>query len=714
MHLLKIEKRTLKICIFTLLFFFGSEYADAGIVRRAPNNLGLTSYWTFNDGAGSKATDSSGSGYTGTLNGAVAVPTWTNGKFGKALLFDGTEDYVSGLPGWGRDENYTISMWFKSNSNHDGGLMDFEYFLDGSNFVAFKNSVVNNGKVDCWAYSYNAGVRTDFACGNTSYTINEWHNYVFVWTGGTTPTVSSYLDGVYVGQDNDNSLANFDWNASDMTATNRVGWICGYKWFNNCTSWNSYFNGYIDDVRTYSRALTAAEIQALYTNSTGVIRKGVSNNGLVGYWKLDDGAGTKAGDSSGNENTGTLTGSTWVNGKLGKALSMGGSTDYVDVGVGAGSLDQLGNTFTISAWIKTPTPTARMTIFSTGYSGTGPMFGTSANTPGGLEVYYPGIYVAYTGASLLAADTWQHVVYTRSGTGAGTHAFYINGVSQALASDTASNFSDTAVNKYIGYRASVLFNGQIDDVRVYRRALSASEVATMYGSGQTTRKEVSNLNLIGKWNFDEGTGTLADDSSGNGYNGTLTNAPTWTKGKVGKGLSFDGLNDYVTVASNSSLKYQGGNFSFAGWIYINSTETSGGYFFSKPWNGSGQYNYYLYTAANSTVTLNLHGASQDGLATLAELAPGVWYHIAFTLDSSRNIVLYVNGVSNRTATHGITDWTPSSGDANLPLAIGTLYPYGEGWGGVAGHAIDAKMDDIRVYGRTLTAGEIRTLYDIGR
>src|SRR3989344_4445776 len=60
--------------------------------------------------------------------------------------------------------------------------------------------------------------------------------------------------------------------------------------------------------------------------------------------------------------------------------------------------------------------------------------------------------------------------------------------------------------------------------------------------------------LIGYWNFDEGSGTIAEDSSGNGNTGTLVNGSTWTTGKVGSGaVSFDGVNDEVTMPHNSSL-----------------------------------------------------------------------------------------------------------------------------------------------------------------
>src|SRR3989442_10796696 len=60
-------------------------------------------------------------------------------------------------------------------------------------------------------------------------------------------------------------------------------------------------------------------------------------------------------------------------------------------------------------------------------------------------------------------------------------------------------------------------------------------------------------NPIAYWKFDDGSGTLAADSSGNGFNGTLVNGPLWVAGRIGQGLSFDGVDDYADVPSAPAL-----------------------------------------------------------------------------------------------------------------------------------------------------------------
>src|SRR3990167_9799803 len=69
--------------------------------------------------------------------------------------------------------------------------------------------------------------------------------------------------------------------------------------------------------------------------------------------------------------------------------------------------------------------------------------------------------------------------------------------------------------------------------------------------------------LVGYWTFDEGSGTTANDSSGNNNTGALINGPTWTTGKIGGALSFDGVDDRV---STGAFSIGSTNFSMSGWV----------------------------------------------------------------------------------------------------------------------------------------------------
>ncbi|MFA5813978.1 MAG: hypothetical protein WC862_05735, partial [Patescibacteria group bacterium] len=101
--------------VFSFFVLFGAlaivSPAYGAITIRPALNLGLVGYWAMDEGAGNKAYDQSGNWNTGTASGS---PAWADGKLGKALSFDGTDDYVS-IPSatyLQGNQNLTISLWF--------------------------------------------------------------------------------------------------------------------------------------------------------------------------------------------------------------------------------------------------------------------------------------------------------------------------------------------------------------------------------------------------------------------------------------------------------------------------------------------------------------------------------------------------------------------------------------------------------------------------
>ncbi|HEY3377218.1 MAG TPA: LamG-like jellyroll fold domain-containing protein, partial [Armatimonadota bacterium] len=205
------------------------------------------------------------------------------------------------------------------------------------------------------------------------------------------------------------------------------------------------------------------------------------------------------------------------------------------------------------------------------------------------------------------------------------------------------------------------------------------------------------------WKFDDGSGLTAADSSGNGNTGTLCNEPTWTTGHNGGALLFNGLNSMVTVPNAELLKYKGGDLNVNCWININATETSGASLLSKPWNGNGHNNYYLTLTSDKKITFGLQMGDTGNMAitTPAALSSATWYHVVATVDAQKNMavtVYDVNGsvVTSASGVHTIVCWTPSNGDETTGLAIGTFYPYGQGWAGSAESTFDGMIDDVQV------------------
>jgi len=214
---------------------------------------------------------------------------------------------------------------------------------------------------------------------------------------------------------------------------------------------------------------------------------------IVGDWHLNAGAGTLAADSSGNGNTGVLiNGPKWVAGRIGEALSFSGTRDYVHVR-GYGSLANLYRTgLTLAAWIKPS---------SAGGDGAGRILDKDNDQRGwylkmsgntGLQF----IVAQFSGRALYRAcdnrirlDLWQHVAITWDGSTRGANAHcYIDGLlADGWSVDGAGTpLDDTAVPLAIGNRSADLargFAGVIDEVYVFDRVLSATEVRSLAAGG---------------------------------------------------------------------------------------------------------------------------------------------------------------------------------------------------------------------------------------
>jgi hypothetical protein len=215
----------------------------------------------------------------------------------------------------------------------------------------------------------------------------------------------------------------------------------------------------------------------VWLNTRTVVEAAVLNPhpGLVGWWRFDEGSGTVAGDSSGNGNNGTIYGATWVPGKYGDALNFDGTDDYVEIPNSA-SLDP--SIFTITAWIDISAyspylcPIVDRTTYSGGYSLW--VGGTGYNT-GKLEL--TGGFGNQATSSLITVplNQWVFVAAVWNGS---TTTFYMNTTSETR---TGYSFQDIgSLTTRIGNErwafGGQFFNGVIDEVHIYNRALSANEI----------------------------------------------------------------------------------------------------------------------------------------------------------------------------------------------------------------------------------------------
>jgi Concanavalin A-like lectin/glucanases superfamily len=196
--------------------------------------------------------------------------------------------------------------------------------------------------------------------------------------------------------------------------------------------------------------------------------------GLVGAWSFDEASGTNAADASGSGNAGTVSGATRVAGKYGGALSFDGVNDWVTVN-DSNSLDI--NRMTLEAWVRPSGVSDWRTVLLKEQPGqlVYALYGSTDNGRPSGHVFTTGD-VALRGPSVLAANTWSHLAFTWDG--ANTR-MYVNGTQVASAALTGNAVTSTGALRIGGNSVwNEWFSGQIDDVRIYNRALTATEIAT--------------------------------------------------------------------------------------------------------------------------------------------------------------------------------------------------------------------------------------------
>ncbi|PJE64483.1 MAG: hypothetical protein COU90_03515, partial [Candidatus Ryanbacteria bacterium CG10_big_fil_rev_8_21_14_0_10_43_42] len=221
-------------------------------------------------------------------------------------------------------------------------------------------------------------------------------------------------------------------------------------------------------------------------------------SGLVGHWTFDEGSGTVAGDSSGLGNTGTLTnGPVWGVGKVGGALSFDGSNDYIDAGSNA-ILDDM-SVFSFSAWINPGTGAygPQGTIVQKGHGDIqltyeGWILAFYPNAPTQLTfraVHQTNHLLIQAPPNVFTMNEWQHVVVTWDGSpNASGVKIFRNGVEVSYSTQqngSGPKVSDVARNFLIGINSYVNtpFKGSLDDVRIYNRALSSTDIQALYALG---------------------------------------------------------------------------------------------------------------------------------------------------------------------------------------------------------------------------------------
>lgn len=207
------------------------------------NRDGLVLCWRFNEGYGAVARDTSGKNHVGTITG----PTWTTGKYGNALLFDGVNDYVSASAASDLESftAFTIAFWVKSIAGLGEGEADNYFFYVGKTNDWEEWFIGWQGWTDGLALTFDdeTGTRQGTITSNTYLTADTWYHVVGLYDG---TYLKIYLNGVLIGSTNIGAHTVLDQNK-------------GVK----ISSANISKSFAMDEVHVFNRALSNAEIIAL-------------------------------------------------------------------------------------------------------------------------------------------------------------------------------------------------------------------------------------------------------------------------------------------------------------------------------------------------------------------------------------------------------------------------------------------------------------------
>lgn len=456
--------------------------------------------------------------------------------------------------------------------------------------------------------------------------------------------------------------------------------------------------------------------------------------GLVAHWKLDEKSGTIAKDSSGNNHHGSLVNSpTWAAGKIGGALSFDGLDDYVNISTHPVS----SGPFTIALWAKRT---------GSGSGSKNPLI--RANTPGGSDGYAffwhnttELHFLACTSTSKLQPEkiglpnnVWVHVAATYDGSIA---KIYADGKLLDSKSGGGALNKPQFTLRLGGQGGGVdkaYFKGLLDDVQIYSKALSATEISNLSsGSTPSTCSGVTcsgfgtcavvdgkpkcncnsgyyayglscwknDPNLLAWWHLDETTGTTAKDATTNGHDGTIDTVKLGVKGVWGTGFEFK--NGRVKINKLGKLNITKA-ITISAWIKPTSLPGVGANKKDHHFivNRHGASDFYRLSMKNTGDTMMVLESSMPISSfpkfSSSKLALSKWNHVAATYDGATTKI-YLNGVlENQNAIKAAIKGS-TSGWVEL------------GNNDVKGRGYEGAMDEVRLFDRALNATEVKNEYE---
>lgn len=611
----------------------------------------------------------SGDGFDATTFGNhadISSATLSTDRFGfgkSALLLNGTSSEVSASNGAQlNSETTTVSFWVKVNSLPGNG--EAFLFSYGGWQERFKISLPPHGK-PVWTTNHSNGI-SDMDSGNgNELPVGVWKHVVMVHDGVSDKI---FFDGALVATKAVAGTLN--------PTTKPLG--IGY----NAIDGGNWFDGALDDIGIYNYALSDAEIAALYTSQAAF--PGTASD-LVAAYSLD-GNGTDA-TAFGNDAELEAAAVATTN-------RFGWASNALTGHATADNSAALQSDFqTISFWVKPNSLPASGEVFLLSNGGWQERWKVSMPNHGKpvFTTHSGGVCCSdMDSGTPLTVGTWTHVAMTHDGA---KDIIYFNGV-QVNEKNVTGALDKTKHPFGIGYDPidnGSIFDGSLDDIAIFNRALSAAEIAGLFALQNQT--PVVPGNLVADY---KASGN-ADDATGYHNHATVQGAQLTTDrfGKSNQAYAFNGVNQSLVAANSPQQNSAQVTVSF--WVKPAAFPASGEVFILS--NGGWQERWKISMPGHGKPVFTTHsnGACCSDLDGGTPLTIGTWTHVAMTHDGAKDIIYY-NGVQvNEKAAIGALDVTTK------PLGIG-FDPIDNNY------FFNGSLDEVQLYNVALNAAEIAALY----
>ena len=414
----------------------------------------------------------------------------------------------------------------------------------------------------------------------------------------------------------------------------------------------------------------------------GIFQKSIFSEDRLAYWQFNENTGNVASDSEG-DNDGSITGAEWKTGINGSALDFDGAGGHVEIPL-TDELNFGGENASFSVWFKMNELGDNGTLLFNRIK-----YIMKLDKHGRISF---GIYTPnWSGVSMKWEDRiidtdWHHTVITYDG----IHLKLYLDANLLATNETNGEIQSSSSNIFIGNQdTSNDFQALIDEVAIYTSTLTEEEIENLYEN--TPNPGTGNQNCISIWKLNENSGSVATDSESTN-NGAISGAQ-WETGVEGSALSFDGIDDYVSVPNADNLNVSG-EITIMAWAKTQENKTSkiaqkgdwdGHGIYQDKWNG---WKCGIRLATNTSHSINW----ENGVPLLDK-----WYHITLTYDGSM-LKLFVNGqLKNSKSVSG-----------NLKIN-GRDFSIGSDNGGQK--FFNGSIDDVRIYGSALSQTEIQFIYN---